>query len=55
MLQGDHNINYLNALERSRLETVILPYDLNINNQNTTIEPKHSFSLKPGQQNQKLY
>ena len=30
---GDYNINYLDTLERSRLETVILPYDLHIMNQ----------------------
>ena len=33
LLLGDYNINYLDTLERSRLETVILPYDLHIKNQ----------------------
>ena len=33
ILLGDYNINYLDTLERSRLETVILPYDLHIKNQ----------------------
>ena len=32
-LLGDYNINYLDTLEGSRLETVILPYDLLIKNQ----------------------
>ena len=30
MLLGDYNINYLDSLERSRIETVILPYALHI-------------------------
>ena len=33
ILLGDYNINSLDTLERSRLETVILPYDLQIKNQ----------------------
>ena len=33
ILLGDYNIKYLDTLERSRLETVILPYDLHIENQ----------------------
>ena len=33
ILLGDYNINYLDTLERSRLETEILPYDLHIENQ----------------------
>ena len=33
ILLGDYIINYLDTLERSRLETVILPYDLHIKNQ----------------------
>ena len=33
ILLGDYNINYLDTLERSRLETVILPYDLHIKSQ----------------------
>ena len=33
ILLGDYSINYLDTLERSRLETVILPYDLHIKNQ----------------------
>ena len=33
ILLGDYNINCLDTLERSRLETVILPYDLHIKNQ----------------------
>ena len=38
ILLGDYNINYLDILERSRLETVIPPYDLHIKNQ--TIPPR---------------
>ena len=33
ILLGYYNINTLDTLERSRLETVILPYDLHIKNQ----------------------
>ena len=33
LLLGDYNNTYLDTLERSRLETVILPYDLHIKNQ----------------------
>ena len=33
ILLGDYNINYLDTLEISRLETVILPHDLHIENQ----------------------
>ena len=33
ILLGDYNINYLDTLERSRLETVILPYDFHLKNQ----------------------
>ena len=33
ILLGDYNNNYLDTLERSRLETVTLPYDLHIKNQ----------------------
>ena len=33
ILLADYNIKYLDTLERSRLETVILPYDLHIENQ----------------------
>ena len=33
ILLGDYTINYIDALEKSRLETVILSYDLHIKNQ----------------------
>ena len=33
ILLGDYNTKYLDTLEKSRLETVILPYELNIKNQ----------------------
>ena len=33
ILLGDYNVNYLDTLERPRLDTVILPYDLHIENQ----------------------